>query len=139
MCIDVQGLKCVSREGEKGRGSSMSEQNCRSFRSQREQQSEGTEFCFHSELIRRSPGKPSLSLNFLICKIRVTLVQTTFQDCCERRGCFPSYTCSLGGDRRKGLCLHRQEAFPTCQHVHPSSPPWAPWWAQAGFCCCCLF
>lgn len=73
--------KCVSGNGEERKGTSMSEQNCLSYRSQQEQQKSGDSILLSVITNHEIPDEPfNLSgLKFLICKIRVTLAQTTLQ------------------------------------------------------------
>ena len=44
--------------------------------------------CFQSELVRKSRDRRSLALDFLTCKIRVTLVQNTFKTAVDEEGVF---------------------------------------------------
>lgn len=79
VCMEgFSAWKCVSVEMvRRERLQAMSEQNCHSYGSQREWQKKSVLFLIltNHEILDRP--LTSLGLNFLICKIRVTLISTT--------------------------------------------------------------
>lgn len=84
----VQCLKCVSktvrRAGAQARRAELSEL----WVPVRAGESDRGPCCFQSEMVRRSQDRPSLGLDFLTCKVKVTLVQTTFKTAMDEEGVF---------------------------------------------------